>query len=130
MFYLDIEKPPKDGMWHMREKAFEKQVKEYLNDCGCWVLKTWSNGIQREGVPDLLICCNGFFIGVELKNETGRPSALQLWNIEKINNAGGFAFTLYPDQFEEFKKFVFGLIHGMNYRHAYEYVKKFNRKDG
>lgn len=90
----------------MREKAFEKQVKEYLNDQGCWVLKTWSNGIQREGVPDLLICCNGFFIGVELKNETGRPSALQLWNIEKIRAAGGIAIVLYPDQFDDFKKLI------------------------
>ena len=53
----------------MAEKQFEKKVKAFLDEQGVWWLKTWSNGIQREGVPDLLVCCNGYFIGVELKNE-------------------------------------------------------------
>lgn len=87
----------------MKEKQFEQQVRAFLIEQGCWVLKTWSNGIQREGVPDLLVCCNGCFIGVELKNEKGRPSALQLWNIDEIRKAGGIAIVLYPDDFMQFK---------------------------
>ena len=94
----------------MKEKAFEQKVKTYLAEKGCWVLKTWSNGIQREGVPDLLVCCNGYFIGIELKNETGYPSALQLWNIEKIRKAGGIAMVLYPDQFEILQQMVENLM--------------------
>lgn len=113
----------------MKEKVFENRVKEYLKDNGCWVLKTWSNGIQREGVPDLLVCCNGWFLGIELKNEVGKPSKLQLLNIKNIINAGGFAFTLYPDQFEKFKEFIFGLMHGMNYLSAYQMVKDFNERN-
>ena len=90
----------------MKEKQFENKVKQYLDDVGCWYLKTWSNGIQREGIPDLIVCCNGYFMGIELKAETGKPSALQLWNIEKIRAAGGIALVLYPDQFEDFKKLI------------------------
>lgn len=90
----------------MKEKTFENQVKAYLAEKGCWVLKTWSNGIQREGVPDLLVCCKGFFIGIELKNETGHPSDLQLWNIDKIRKAGGLAMVLYPDQFDHLKLMI------------------------
>lgn len=90
----------------MREKQFENQVKAFLKEQGCYSLKTWSNGVQRQGVPDLLVCCNGYFVGVELKNETGKPSELQLWNIEKIREAGGFAFVLYPSGFNKFKKFI------------------------
>lgn len=90
----------------MKEKQFEKQVKAFLDSQEVWWLKTWSNGIQREGVPDLLICCNGYFIGVELKNETGHPSALQLWNIDEIRKASGIAMVLYPDQFDLFKKLI------------------------
>lgn len=89
------------------EKNFENKVKAFLKDQGCWVLKTWSNGVQRSGVPDLLICCNGYFLGVELKAESGKPSDLQLWNIEKIREAGGFAIVLYPDQFEEFQRLIY-----------------------
>ena len=90
----------------MREKAFEEKVKIFLKEQGCWVLKTWSNGVQRSGVPDLLVCCNGYFVGVELKAEKGKPSELQLWNIEKIREAGGIAIVLYPDGFEEFKDWI------------------------
>lgn len=90
----------------MTEKQFENQVKAFLKDQHCWVLKTWSNGIQREGVPDLLVCCNGYFLGVELKNERGTPSALQLWNIKEIRKAYGIGIVLYPDQFEEFKHMI------------------------
>lgn len=88
------------------EKTFETKVKKYLHEWGCWVLKTWSNGVQREGVPDLLVCCNGYFLGIELKAQNGKPSDLQLWNIDKIREAGGIAIVLYPDHFEEFKKLV------------------------
>lgn len=90
----------------MREKQFENQVKAFLKEQGCWFLKTWSNGVQRQGVPDLLVCCNGYFVGVELKNETGKPSPLQLWNIENIREVGGFAFVLYPSGFDKFEEFI------------------------
>ena len=88
------------------EKSFEKQVKRFLADSDCWVLKTWSNGIQREGVPDLLVCCNGYFLGIELKAESGVPSPLQLWNINEIRKAGGMAFVLYPDKFHVLKDLI------------------------
>lgn len=81
------------------EKDFEKKVKAYLAKEGCWVLKTWSNGVQREGVPDLLVCCNGYFLGIELKAANGHAKRLQLWNIDNIRKAGGIAMVLYPDQF-------------------------------
>lgn len=90
----------------MSEKQFENKVKAFLKAQGCWVLKTWSNGVQREGIPDLLVCCNGYFLGVELKAENGKPADLQLWNVDKIRQAGGIAIVLYPDQFEQFKELI------------------------
>ena len=96
----------------MTEKQFEKKVKQFLTDQGCWLLKTWSNGVQREGVPDLLVCCKGLFLGIELKAANGKPSALQLWNIEQIRASGGVAMVLYPDQFENFKHMIMLLLSG------------------
>lgn len=89
------------------EKRFEEKVKKFLKEQNCWTLKTWSNGVQRAGVPDLLICCNGYFLGVELKAETGKPSELQLWNVGKIREAGGIAIVLYPTQFKAFQDLIF-----------------------
>ncbi len=88
------------------EKNFENKVKKFLKEQNCWVLKTWSNGVQRSGVPDLLVCCNGYFVGVELKATKGKPSELQIWNIKKIREAGGVAIVLYPNQFEKFKDLI------------------------
>ncbi len=88
------------------EKRYEMQVRKFLESKGCWILKTYSNGVQRAGVPDLLVCYRGKFLGLEIKASNGRPSELQLWNIEKIKEAGGYATILYPKDFEEFKHFI------------------------
>ena len=96
------------------EKEFENRVKKWLKEKGCWYLKTWSNGIQRKGIPDLLICCNGFFVGVELKSMDGKPTDLQLKEIEQIRNSNGVAMVLYPDQFEVFKAYMESLMEKEN----------------
>lgn len=88
----------------MTEKQFENRVKTFLKAEGCWVLKTWGGGYQRSGIPDLLFCCNGKFCGVELKSEDGRPSLLQIHEVEQIQKAGGYGCILFPSGFEDFKK--------------------------
>ena len=94
------------------EKIFENKVKAYLKSQGCWFVKYWSgnsqNGMKftRDGIPDLLVCCNGYFLGIELKSETGKVSELQQWHLDKICEAGGIGIVLRPHQFEEFKDFV------------------------
>ena len=111
-----------------KEKDFERQVKEYLKECGCWYLKTWSNGVQREGVPDLLVCCDGYFLGIELKAENGQPSELQKKNIKWIREANGIAIVLYPHQFEEFKQMIFKLNEMLHFS-VWCDQKNFDRKE-
>ena len=88
------------------EKNFEKKVKDFLKEKNCWFLKTWSNGVQRSGVPDILVCCNGYFLGIELKAPYGKPSELQIHNLLEIDKSFGYALLLYPKDFELFKKLV------------------------
>lgn len=88
------------------EKRFENKVKKYLDEIGAWYLKTISNGYQRAGIPDLLICYKGRFLGVELKATRGRVTALQDRELKLINNAGGTGLVLYPQDFEWFKNFM------------------------
>ena len=86
------------------EKQFEEKVKRLLKLRGCWVLKTFSNGIQRAGVPDLLVCNKGKFYGVELKAEKGRVTKLQEHELKSIKEAGGRALVLKPSGLEGFLK--------------------------
>lgn len=105
-----------------QEKNFENKVKGFLKNQGCWTLKTWSNGVQRSGVPDLLVCCNGYFVGVELKAANGKPSELQLYNLRKIEESGGYAILLYPCDYELFKGFINALNNGFE-KNAAQFYK-------
>lgn len=89
------------------EKNFEEKVKKFLKDEHCWFVKYWGGGeFTKAGVPDILVCCNGRFIGVEVKAPNGKPSPLQIYNLKKIDKAGGFAVLLYPNQFHVFQMLI------------------------
>lgn len=62
----------------------------------------------------MIICCNGYFIGLEVKASKGKPSELQNWNIDKIKQAGGIGLILYPKDFEKFKELIIKLKGGKN----------------
>jgi Holliday junction resolvase len=87
-------------------------VVKFLESEGCWVVKFFANAYTKRGIPDLLVCCNGYFLGVELKAPNGKPSELQLWNIKKIKEAGGIALVLYPKDFDDFKQLILNLKEG------------------
>lgn len=90
-----------------QEKAFENKVKRFLKENGCYFIKYWAGAVfTKSGVPDVLCCCNGYFLAIELKAPTGKPSDLQIYNINKINETGGFAIILYPKDFDLFEEMV------------------------
>lgn len=88
------------------EKRFETKIKKFLDEEGAWYVKYFANRNTRSGVPDILACVNGYFVGIEVKAQNGHASVLQIHNCTEIRLAGGFAFILYPSGFEEFKKFI------------------------
>lgn len=87
-----------------QEKLFENKIKVYLKGLNAYFIKYWAGSqFTKSGVPDILACVNGFFVGIEVKAQSGHPSELQLYNIQKIREAGGFAFVVYPSGFEHLK---------------------------
>lgn len=44
-----------------------KEVQKWFEDRGAYVVPQNSQGYGRKGVPDLLVCWNGRFLGVEVK---------------------------------------------------------------
>lgn len=88
------------------EKNFENKVKTYLKNYGCWFLKYWGGAAYtKSGIPDILTCSDGWFLGIEVKAEKGEPSLLQLYNLRRIRESGGYGILLYPKDFEQFKMF-------------------------
>ena len=47
--------------------------------------------ITVSGIPDIICCCKGRFLGLEVKLPNGKLTELQKRAIEKINRAGGIA---------------------------------------
>lgn len=88
------------------EGLFTNKVTTYLKSLDkCWFYKVFGGGMfQRSGIPDIIGVREGKFFALELKADNGRPSALQIYNLEKINQAGGYGVLLYPSQFEKFKE--------------------------
>ena len=84
----------------MTENQFQTKVIKYLRSKGYYVLNMPGSSQQRKGTPDLIVCINGTFWGIELN----KPSPLQLHALKEIDNAGGIAIVLYEDQFDSFKK--------------------------
>ena len=88
------------------EKNFENRLKKFLESEGCWFVKFFANAYTKSGIPDILCCCNGYFVAIEVKAPNGKPSELQKYNIQKINDSGGYGVILYPDQFDDFNHMI------------------------
>lgn len=95
-----------------QEKTFENKIKKFLDSKGCYYVKFFANSFTKSGVPDLLACVNGYFVAIEVKAPNGKPSELQIYNRDKIREAGGISIILYPDQFQEFKNFINRTLEG------------------
>lgn len=77
----------------MREKNIENKIKNYLKSKGAYYFKHHGNQFSQVGVPDIIACYKGRFIGIEVKNETGKTSPLQDVNLKMINDAGGIGIV-------------------------------------
>ena len=59
-------------------------------DNSIWYLNVHGGGrFQKSGIPDLIICHNGKFLGLELKAPKGKASPLQKAVGKLIIRAGG-----------------------------------------
>ena len=77
----------------MKEQGYQKKITKFLEDNGAYVVKVIA--ANRKGIPDILACYKGYFIGIEVKvpEKMGNTTKLQDYNIKKIREAGGYAFV-------------------------------------
>ena len=76
------------------EGKVKKRVKEILKEVGAYYTMPVTGGYGNSGVPDFIICKGGLFYGIECKANGGKPTALQLKNLEDIRKAGGVAMVI------------------------------------
>jgi Holliday junction resolvase len=77
----------------MKEQTYQKKLIEYLEKRGAYVVKVIS--ASKKGVPDIIACYKGKFIGVEVKTpqKIKNTTELQEYNLKMIQQAGGYAIV-------------------------------------
>ena len=77
----------------MLERDIVSAIKTYLASLGSDVFfwKEHGGPYGTSGVPDIIVCYKGLFLGMECKLPGGRLTELQKRAIHKINAAGGIA---------------------------------------
>lgn len=80
------------------EGKVKAAVKRLLEEKGVYYFMPVSNGMGRHGIPDVICCANGYFMGIECKAGKGKTTALQERELERIRYAGGEALVVTDDE--------------------------------
>jgi Holliday junction resolvase len=83
------------------EAKVKKKVKEILDQMGVYHFSPMQNGMGRAGIPDIIGCLEGQFLGIECKAGRGTTTALQERELTKIQNAGGYALVVNEENINQ-----------------------------
>jgi len=73
------------------ESKVKAAVVKMLNKYDIYYFFPATHGYGRSGVPDIVCCVRGKFLAIECKAGTNEPTALQLREIQKIQESKGVA---------------------------------------
>src|SRR5262245_14840823 len=75
------------------EARLIKNIQAYLDGKGArsFKIQGGDDSFQEVGIPDLLVCYRGRFVGLEGKLPGEKPSARQRMTLDEIANTGGIA---------------------------------------
>ena len=76
------------------ESKVKEQVKAILKKHNAYYFMPVANVFARAGVPDIIACLHGLFIGIECKAGKNTCTKLQLLEHAKIKQAKGTVFVV------------------------------------
>lgn len=76
------------------ESKVKNAVKKILDKYGAYYFFPVTGGFGKSGVPDIIACYKGRFIGIECKAGNNKPTELQKRELNKIQLAKGSAFVV------------------------------------
>lgn len=88
------------------EALVKQKVVRILKDYGAYYFYPISGGMSASGVPDIVACYRGRFIGIECKADASKrgPTALQQKNLMEISATGGVAMVVDKNNVEDVRK--------------------------
>jgi len=88
------------------EKKVKIQVRKVLDRIGCYHFMPATGGYGASGVPDIVACYNGKFIGIECKANGNKPTKLQLKHLNDITLAGGMSLVIDENNMPMLELFI------------------------
>jgi hypothetical protein len=88
------------------EKKVKTKVVAQLKTLGAYYFYPVTGGFGASGVPDIVACLKGRFIGIECKANGNKPTALQQMNLDKIAAQGGIALVIDETNVNELKGMI------------------------
>lgn len=88
------------------EAKVKAAVKKMLDEMGIYHFSPVQNGMGRAGIPDIIGCFRGRFLGIECKAGKGKTTALQDLELEKIRQAKGFAYVVNETNLQDLKELL------------------------
>jgi hypothetical protein len=76
------------------ESKVKAKVKTILAKYDTYYFMPATHGYGSSGVPDIVACMKGRFIGIECKANGGKPTALQMKNMTGIVDHGGISLIV------------------------------------
>jgi hypothetical protein len=83
------------------EKKVKQRAVAQLKALGAYYFYPVTGGYGSSGVPDIVCCLNGRFIGIECKAGKGKTTALQDKNLHEIREAGGTALVVNEENVDD-----------------------------
>ncbi len=71
------------------EGTIKKDIKHALDQAGVYWTMVPGGAFGRNGEPDMIACCDGRYIAIEVKTPTGVQSDWQKLRQSQIEGAGG-----------------------------------------
>lgn len=94
------------------ESKVKTKIKKILSGFEVWVHTPVSMGYGQHGIPDF-VCCGaalhrslGIFFAIEAKANGGKPTALQLMQMQRIRVASGVAFIIDEHNLQELEQWL------------------------
>lgn len=88
------------------EGKVKNQVKKILDAHKIYHFSPPGMGLGRAGIPDIIACHNGRFIGIECKAGKGQPTLLQSRELGRIDLAGGKTFVIRETNVNDIVEFI------------------------
>ena len=88
------------------EKKVKEKVKKILKELSCYYCMPSTGGYGSSGVPDIIACYQGRFIGIECKANGNKPTDLQQKNLTDILNSLGQSLVIDENNIDMLKLFI------------------------